>query len=468
MHSAPAPSTTSAQFARPTDRTMLPPETPDSTVSKYIRTIAHELTEVLPATKMAEFNIPDANVRMSRKRSQIEARILKLASNITNAKYAAKSYSSFHVWEAFRHVNSKRAARAVAPDLAASMHPFGNCLTMGSECAEELRTALEVEGPEYAEYVSRVQFVTNNWNQHARSAREYHCMVIIRLPTQCIVVDAVNCDTAFAVPLGEMCVQPGCPSIGLVYVASGDARLLVECGPVSPCYTLARPYSHGEFEYDDPYSDIKDGLVGGVENLAYPSKNYHVRGKLPSRCSTFVHQVWEQKPSFDHTDLATGTGFAVETCLIRVNFAKRKITVELIPYTDWLMRPENAELLERLRRRGEVNLSKDGETFANVKVDLDGQGTHGFDAKTAQSLELLDVVCGKLGMPEGEISRIAGVMQEVWTEHDEAKARQADRQRKEVFTQTKRVDAKLKTQPCSREDGKTRRSRTSDSRQVPY
>ena len=60
--------------------------------------------------KMAQFNIVNADARTTRKQARIESRILEIASKIANDKYAAKMYSNFHTWEAFRNISTKASA----------------------------------------------------------------------------------------------------------------------------------------------------------------------------------------------------------------------------------------------------------------------------------------------------------------------------------------------------------------------
>lgn len=390
----------------------------------HIGVITTELQQILPARTLTEFNVADVNAHRTRYRDRIEARNLEIASTIANEKYGARMFSNFHEWEAFRNITTKSAARALAPDLVTSMHPFGNCLTMAAECYDDLRTKLEAEGPDYTEYVGRVQLVTNNWKQRANSARDYHCITIVRLPTHCIVIDAVACGTASRVPLGELYKPLGCSSQCFVYVAIGDARLLVEYEPNEPCYTLARPQSKGRFEYDDPYADVKGGLAHGIQDLAFPSVNWHMQGALPSRRNILIHQTWTRRPrtSVSVERLQVEKGWVVETGQMRVNFEKRKITVKLIPYTDLLNRQETMALMQRLYA-ARVLILPLRPTFAKFKISLADQGNDGFDEQTLRRLELMNEMCEALSMPEDGVLRIADVMQEVWAEHDEKNAR---------------------------------------------
>jgi hypothetical protein len=390
----------------------------------HIGVITTELEEVLSANTLETFNIPDVNTRGTRDRERIEARILEIASTVANEVYATQMYSDFHTWKAFYDVTTKAAARALAPDLATSIHPFGDCLTMATKCYEELRTNLEAEGPEYAEYVDRVQLVNNNWKQRAQSAREYHCITIVRLPTHCIVVDAVARGTAVSVPLGELTKPPGCASLGFVYIAVGDARLLVEYEPNEPCYSLARPQSKGVFEYDDPYAEIKNGFAGGVADLAFPSVNYHVEGDLPSRREILIHQIWTCPPQIGAVfeELQDRKGWRVETGQMRVNFVKRKITVKKIPYVALRARDETSTLMRRLFR-ARVLIIPLRPSLGKFKISLADQGDIGFDRVTMEKLELMDEMCEALGMPKGEVLRIAIMMQEVWMDYEEMRMR---------------------------------------------
>ena len=437
-------------------------------VLEHISIITSELSEVITVKKMAQFNILNADARTTRKQARIESRILEIASKIANDKYAAKMYSNFHTWEAFRNISTKASARALVPNLVTTMHPFGNCLTMAFECADELRAALEAEGPEYAEYADRVQFVSNNWKQRATSAREYHCITIVRLATHCIVVDAVACATASKVPLGQLFKPPGCSSQGFVYVAIGDARLLVEYEPNEPSFALARPDSGGIFEYDDPYTDIEGGLEGALQNLEYPSVNYHMRGELPSRRKIMVHQTWERRPNDDlaFEELADGQGFVVETCQVHVNFVKRKIAAKYIPYADCLQRPEYASVLKRMRVTKDFTPPKQGLWSAKLKISLVVHDEDRVNEKLVQSLRLMDDVCEKLGMPRGEILRIADTMLDVWTGYDEKNSKKG-RPQKGAKGRTAKVAAK-QPRMGNNGTGKALRPRTVKKRQAPY
>ncbi|KAJ8112785.1 hypothetical protein OPT61_g4925 [Boeremia exigua] len=389
-------------------------------VREHIPIIAAELAEVIPSNQMAQFSIVNANTRKTRTQVRVEARILQLASTVVNSKYKAKMYSNFHEWEAFRNISTKASAHDLAPSLVTSMHPFGNCLTMASECFEELRAALAAEGPAYATYVDRVQLVTNNWKQQTRSSRDYHCITILRMATHCIILDAVACATAFIVPLDELYKLPNCSSAGFMYIASGDARLLVEYWPHLLCCTLARPQSEALFEYDDPYADIRDGLAGAVQNLTYPSVNWHVRGELPSRRITMMQKTLDCKPSNANVlfeELEDKGGFVVETGQIRVDFNKRKITVKYIPCDRVVLPPCKG-------------------AFAKFKILLANQGPDSFDEETIRNLNLMNEMCEHLGMPEGEVLRMAGVVLGVLAEHDERIGKQTGRRRKNGVPKT--------------------------------
>ncbi|KAF2629095.1 hypothetical protein BU25DRAFT_457340 [Macroventuria anomochaeta] len=95
---------------------------------EHISMITSELTEIISQKSVAQSKIPDAN-----------------------AYYAAKMFPNFHEWRAFRNTSTKAADCALTSDLITSMHSFGDCLTMASEYANELRLALKAEGPEYTD-----------------------------------------------------------------------------------------------------------------------------------------------------------------------------------------------------------------------------------------------------------------------------------------------------------------------------
>ncbi|KAJ4376895.1 hypothetical protein N0V86_006332 [Didymella sp. IMI 355093] len=286
-------------------------------------------------------------------------------------------YSDFHTWEAFHDVTTDVAARALTPDLATSIHPFGDCLTMASECYDELRTKLEAAGPE-----------------------------------------VLNPLEIISVPLGKLNKPPGCASLGFLYIGIGDARLLVEYEPNEPC--IARPQSKGIFEYDDPYAETKNGFAGGVADLAFPSVNFHMKGVLPSHREILIHRVWTCPPQIGAVieELHDRKGWRVETGEMRVNFVKRKITVKKIPYVALRARDETRTLMRRLFH-ARVLILPLRPTFGKLNISLADPGDIGFDRMTMEKLELMDEMCEALGMPKGEVLHIAVVMQVVRMDYEE-------------------------------------------------
>jgi hypothetical protein len=245
--------------------------------------------------------------------------------------------------------------------------------------------------------------------------------------------------------------------------------LLVDYEPNVPCFKLARPLSEGLFVYNDPYSVVKGGFEGGVAHLAYPSVNYHIQGKLPSRRKVLVHQIWERQPTDRDVNfevVADGGRFVVETLQMRVDFEKRKISAKGIPYVDWLKQPENAKLLKRMRRHEGVSLPESAEeAFAKFKISLVGHGKDKFDRKTADNLRLMDEICEELGMPKGEVLRIADIMLQVWSEYDEWLMQQPSRQKGKKRAKQKSTQP---SQPSVVTTVKVRRPRTTKARQAPY
>lgn len=175
-----------------------------------------------------------------------------------------------------------------------------------------------------------------------------------------------------------------------------------------------------------------------------------------------MHQTWDRRPRtrVSVEELQGGKGWVVDTGQTRVNFEKRKITFKFILYTDLLNRQESAALMGRLYAARVLVLPL-RPTFAKFKISLADQGSEGFDEKTPQKFELMDGMCGALGMPEGGVLRIADVMQEVWAEHDEVNDRSK-----------KGTKGKAKTarpgQTGRSEAGKVTRPRTTKNRKAPY
>jgi hypothetical protein len=90
----------------------------------------------------------------------------------------------------------------------ANTGPYTNFLSMSAACQQELRRILR-DDDQLAGYADRVQLVTDNSRQKATSDQDYHCLCIIRLPTEWIVLDPVAYRGAIRVPLATISTRIG-------------------------------------------------------------------------------------------------------------------------------------------------------------------------------------------------------------------------------------------------------------------
>ncbi|KAH7072143.1 hypothetical protein BKA63DRAFT_605053 [Paraphoma chrysanthemicola] len=273
-------------------------------------------------------------------------------------------------------------------DLLVNSSQYGNCLLMAHDCVINLQQALLDAGMLF--HALRVELATDNFHQNPKSAREYHCITMV--------------------PLGDIWAQPA-SSYRFTYFAQGDARLLVWYGMDNTAShsVLEHPESKGDFNYNDQFMSVEDGIAGAIENLAWPSDGY---------------QVWDRKPDNGvyHFAMEDGSGrYVVETARLILGFIQREISLENISYGDWLLQPQNKHLLGRLRdRKGfsmqhGVSHDSNGAMPITVSYVLDlGTPVEKYTKRVTESLELMAELCEVLGMPEGEFSRISKVMLEVY------------------------------------------------------
>jgi hypothetical protein len=125
--------------------------------------------------------------------------VFELANAVAIAHRQSVSYSNFHTWEHFqRFATAKEAGAAPSP---ASSTNFRNCLYMANTCASALRSAIGACDKDYTDLVDTVQIATDCMYQTPKSSREYHCIVMLRLPDFCMVMDPVAYPFAIKVPL---------------------------------------------------------------------------------------------------------------------------------------------------------------------------------------------------------------------------------------------------------------------------
>jgi hypothetical protein len=368
----------------------------------------------------------------SEKQKRIEARILNSANPIIIQNRLNVTYSNFHTWEHFRNFKTKEEAKEAA--LPEKFQSFQNCFFMANSCAEALRKALLTRGMPI--HARRVEIATNSWFQRPKSARQYHCLVMVRLPDSCIVLDPTAHHYAFRVPLGKVFRAPWPSTSKFCYIAIGGARLLIQCDLDSALpadNALKHPMTKDlGITYEDPFRSIAGGFKGGIANLAYRSDAYI--GRLPGRRSIIVDAVWDHRPTtkIKYAAFNDGSGrYIVNACHITIDLKEHSLCVDMIP-AEWLAREDNSSLSRRLNMRtGSYVTTGKPPLYYGIEVSLATyKDVHkGFTQRTMDTLEFMDTLSVALGMPGGELLRIANVMLEVWKEEDR-KAPQKDLKRK--------------------------------------
>jgi hypothetical protein len=415
----------------------------EETAAEYkqdVATISRELK--VPRKALAELVLSRPKAQQSasqiRKQKNIANRILAIADQVAidvRLKFRP-IYSNWHTWELLHKANTKEQLYGNSNlDLMIDSSPYGNCLFMAYDCFMNFREALNIAGLQA--YADRVEFATDNFNQNPKSARHYHCIAMLRLWDQCIVLDPVAHGYAIKVRLGHIWATPS-STFRLAYFAQNDARLLVEYGmDDGEAYNVLQHPESREFNYNDPFLPIKNGITGAIENLAWPSDSY--LGRLPSRRCVWLQQVWDGKPSEGVGCLAMKDDsgrYVVETGRLFIDLIEREVTLEDIPYGDWLARPENKYFMRRLRNRNGFSLQtgtcayRAGEAPATVEYTLDlGTPVDGFSKRVSESLQFFNELCEALGMSKGEFLRMTDVMLEAWKEVDKDQKKAPKRKR---------------------------------------
>jgi hypothetical protein len=152
-------------------------------------------------------------------------------------------------------------------------------------------------------------------------------------------------------------------------------------------------------------------------NLAIPADTY---AELPSRRTISAYQIWDHESSTDDiTYIAIpGNRFCVNTFCLKIDFNDHTLELKKIPLRDWLLKPENKGSYQTLRSSGTYQRNGDRVTATLGAFTLDlGECEGGvFDEGVGKMVNLVDDICRRLGLPGGEVRRIAGIMLEVWGE----------------------------------------------------
>ncbi|KAF2829793.1 hypothetical protein CC86DRAFT_453362 [Ophiobolus disseminans] len=358
----------------------------------------------------------------------LEDRVFEVACNIALDLASLLHTSNFHTWEFFRHAKTQEDALQRAPYLQKATYPYATCLDMAMSISSALKAAL-VQDRDLAAYADRVETATDcKVDVMLTSSRDIHCLTLIRLPNFCIVIDLCAQPTAFKVQLGTAfeCQQQldmlnqNFYSFPYAYVGNvKGARMLVDCSG----YTTKTP---GDFHFGlCPFHEITDTEYQRFLAFAV-SANSGNRvssvGNLPSRRTIQVRSIWNYEPknqNITYSPFVDGT-YIVNTLALRIDFVRQEMLLA-IPYQDWLAKLDYAYYHERLSAyndftRCAYHLS---DAIAFFKLSL-GRKDHfdlpkrGMSTAVHIKLQMLDAVCARLGLPAGEMIRMAHVVYEVW------------------------------------------------------
>lgn len=402
------------------------------TLREHVKIITAELKDEMPLAKLRKLTLARSRPSQVQKNKELEARILEIASKVTidvRSNYMP-CYSNLHVWEMFRDIKTKDQAREAAPALLLTDTPYGNCLTMAANCYRSFEKALLAEiDPELARYASQVQLATNNFLQRPESSREHHCVVMLSLWDHFIILDPVAHGYAIKVPVGQMWYD-SVALFSFIYIAISNARLLVSYGLNGLYNSLDCPQSEGKFTYNDQFTPVEGGFTGAIANLAWPSDSYVSR--LPSRQTIWIQSIWDRKSPNKVRSVAlqdSSRQYLVNNAYLRVDFTRRELSLDNISITGWLNRPENKQIAKRLRSRsGHMTSAEIDSEFVRCFVNPKRATGH-LTKLLTQHLQFMSELCEALGLPQGELERIANVMLEVWREHNMNKPKARKRKR---------------------------------------
>jgi hypothetical protein len=380
--------------------------------------IACELKAALSPSALAEFKLPShwiGSAKNAKHGKKGQESIFKIANEVAFQYRQSVSYSNFHTWEHFQQFKSGKEASEAPPP--SSSQSFQNYLYMANSCASAFRSALLAMDQNYAYLADRIHIATDSWHQRPTSSREYHCLVMLRLPNFCVVIDPVAYPFTLKVPVNGLWEAKFC-TYRFRYVAIGDVRLLVhvQMSEEDTHHVLPHPLTQSFFIYNDPFRDVRGGFKGGVEYLAYPTDSY--QGRLPSNRALLIDQLWDAaptNPSVPHYPLQDGSGRClVETCKIGMSFETRYMWITAIPL-EWVHRPANAYFLRRLKDRNTYFILEGG-VHAELQLELQAPTDirKGFTKRTKDNLKFVQELAEALGLEKDELVRIAEVMLGWW------------------------------------------------------
>jgi len=398
--------------------------TKPSLMQRLAAAVQDQMEKKLTAARMASYELAASLDPL------LEERVYDVACRVALDLASTLHISNFHFWEFFRGLKTIEEARQRALDLQSDTHPFATCLDMAMATSSALKAAL-LRDPDLADYACRVETVTDcKPDIIITSPRDIHCLTLLRFHDFCIVIDLCAQPTAFKVHLDTafQCQQQldllaqDFHSFAYAYVGNANgARMLVDCSG----YKTKTPYDL--FFGLSPFHSITDVEISSFLAFALAA-NFGSRltciGNMPSRRTVQARSIWTYAPksrNITYTPLSDDT-FIVDTLALRIDFVKQELHLA-IPYKDWLVKPANAFWLERMSgytefERCAYHLSDAVAFFklslgTNVLFDLPIKG---INAQVLCRVRLMDDVCARLGLPEGEVLRIAHVVRDVWVE----------------------------------------------------
>lgn len=383
-------------------------------------------SELANAISPEELSALSTSSLAAKETPELVARLFAVAKKVaSDAKAVIPNYSNFHTWDFFRKMTTEAQILESAAAMPLSMLPFGNCLTMASTTTSLFQEALRADSDsEIASYADQVECATDKWDQKATSARDYHCLTMLRLQTCCIDIDITQHSESGFTRLTRLSTPDNFLPyhFGVVYLAIGEARLFLTASKssglnVSGVLQSSASKSSTTVSFSDPFRSLKGGLQAGILNLVQPSVAY---AGLPSRRTIHVsaHRTNpSQAISFWPFGTQASTNGWSNIFTLKINFKDRSLHIAGTAFNAWIRRPENDSLWSRVRDH--VFFQSEGSrswNCASFQVVLEPGVREQLSPEEGEHVVLLEELCSGMGMPFGEIMRIANVMLEVFRE----------------------------------------------------
>lgn len=315
-------------------------------------------------------------------------------ANTCAIKYAVNvHWTSWHTWD---HIT--RAYPNVDEGIWQAMLPFASCLSASVLIRNELRTTFSTT-PGLEKYVENIQLMTNQYTWPAKADTQYHAVVMVIFDAYCIVIDHALHPTAFRVPLEESF------NTELVNHYNGDQS--------SSCYIYFMAITGNRMLIRQPYylfDEVEPSVA--LRQLAIPGalawKGSQVPPVVPRKHVTFRSLLNEQPVHVPSTPV--DDRYLATTCQISVDFSKRTILM-MILNEDWLLKPENGQLLKLLQTRDLYKRINDSVCHIIVSIqwirDPPVEEMNDIVAQTVKDFEAMNSIAESLGFFKDELFRIA-------------------------------------------------------------